>query len=338
MFDSRTESPTPGSIARTCVGLGTLALGFLASLSLPARGASIKLFILAGQSNMVGYQSNLAELPPHLQENFPQVLWYNSQNQWETLQTPTEPLPFSQSVANRQGFGPEISLGYRLSSYLKTPIALVKYAQNGTNLERDWNPHLPDSLYRQTLARVEAAIADLSARGYRVEIAGFFWMQGESDAKNDPYMAGNYQPNLTRFILQLRRDLSQPQLLFVYGLIPVVNNQTTDPFGIFHYGDRVRTGQFQVNNIVPHTRAVETLDLSRYRDNLHFDSPGLIQLGYRLADRWFQAQCVTTCVPGNLPVDWAIPVPSLPFDSATPPGRQCLPGTASEETPMPQLW
>lgn len=325
-------------IATKGISLTVLTSTFLASFSLPARTASIQLFILAGQSNMVGYRSNLDDLPPDLQQPQSQVLWYDRQNEWVTLQAPTEPFPFSQGVANSQGFGPEIALAATLSRHLNQPIALVKYAQNGTNLETQWNPEIAGSLYHQMLDRVQQAIAELSRLGYEVEIAGFFWMQGESDAKSDRYMASNYAQNFTHFISRLRQDLNQPELPVIYGLIPIVNQQSTTPFGIFEYGDVVREAQFQVYQSVPQTRVVETLYFSRYQDNLHFSSTGLMSLGHHFALQWLQMKCGDRCSPYPV-LDWAKPSPVLPFDPLNIKGRQCFDsGVIHPKSPIPAPW
>lgn len=325
-------------IAVQGMSVTVLTSTLLASFSLPARTASIQLFILAGQSNMVGSRSNLDDLPPDLQKPQPEVLWYDRQNEWVTLQPPTEPLPFTQRVANSQGFGPEIALSATLSRHLNQPIALVKYAQNGTNLETQWNSGIEGSLYHQMLNRVQQAIAELSRLGYEVEIAGFFWMQGESDAKSDRYMASNYAQNFTHFISRLRQDLNQPQLPVIYGLIPIVNQQSTTPFGIFEYGDVVRKAQFQVYQTVAHTRIVETLYFSRYQDNLHFTSLGLMSLGHHFGLQWLQIKCGSLCSP-HPALDWAKPSRSLPFEPLNLTGRQCLDaGEIHPTSPITAPW
>ncbi|MCW6037049.1 sialate O-acetylesterase [Spirulina subsalsa FACHB-351] len=262
------------------------------SSNLPA----IPLFILAGQSNMVGHQSNLEDLPPQLRQPQPGVLWYNREDQWTTLQAPTEPFDFSPRVVNGDGFGPEITLGVTIARRLQKPVAMVKYAQNGTDLESQWNPKLEDSLYHEMMVRVQRAIAQLCQVGYRPEVAGFFWMQGESDAKGDSpsetlrdrNRAMNYAQNLTQFISRLRQDLNSPQLPFIQGLIFLENNHQTPNFGTFEYGEIVRHGQLIVDQTVSHTRIVETRYFPRHEDNLHLNSFGLIHLGYYFALQWLE--------------------------------------------------
>ncbi|MGK7927406.1 MAG: sialate O-acetylesterase [Spirulina sp.] len=253
---------------------------------------SIKLFILAGQSNMVGTFSDLAELPPHLQQTQPNVLWYDRHDRWVMLQPPTEPLPFTRRIDNGEGFGPEISLGLNLANRLGETVALIKYSVNGTNLDREWNPHVEESLYSLMKERIRQGREMLEVRGYSLEVAGFFWMQGESDAKNDLNMALNYEENLRNLILKIRQDFASPNLPFIYGKIFLTNNhQTYDPEREFQYGDVIREAQDRISRMISHTGVVETIDLTRYFDNLHFDSNGLIELGDRMADSWLEVAC-----------------------------------------------
>ena len=260
-----------------------------------SRDLSLKLFILAGQSNMVGYQSNLKDLEPSQLEPQDNVLWYDRSSSWVTLFPPTEPVlgpdlslpvpPFkkhhpknSHKVVNGSGFGPEISLGLEIADKLKQKIALVKYARNGANLASQWDPDYEDSLYPRMRERANEAIAALKSLGYHVEIAGFFWMQGESDASNES-MAKDYELNLSNFIRAVRRDFHSPNLPFVYGMVHFSNDNSC-------CGEAVRTAQRQVEADVAFTRAVETRDLTLHPDEVHFDSKGIIMLGDRFANAW----------------------------------------------------
>jgi len=251
-----------------------------------APAAPVPLFVLAGQSNMVGFSSDLNELPHEYRSVQENVWWYAAGDRWQPLQAPTEPLPFSGGVANGTGFGPELSLASVLTARLNRRIALVKYAVNGTSLAERWLPG--KDLYQQAIARVRRAKTDLEASGEHVEIAGFFWMQGESDAKSDRAIAQRYAENFRTFWQQLRRDLETPNLPAILGKIPVTTGQTTD-FGRFCCGDLVRQAQAQLAR-EPNIAAVETLDLARDRDNLHLASAGLLKLGRRFARAWLSGR------------------------------------------------
>ncbi len=265
------------------LSVSVIIYSILASFITGAEAASLKslkLFVLAGQSNMVGYRSNLTELPDELREPQSGVWWYNQSNDWEILAAPTEPLPSTNWLPNGVGFGPEISLGRELQAIIGEPVALVKYAANGTKLATDWNPDNPEpnSLYNSMLARVESAIAVLPPPYLTVEIAGFFWMQGEGDATEKTF-ADNYQANLTNFIAQVRNDFNNPNLPFVIGQISNLPPR-------FPYTSQVQAAQFQVSKTVPYTGIVETTTLSQHSDEVHFDSQGLIDLGYLFAEEW----------------------------------------------------
>ena len=269
---------------------------FLAFFMTASQELSIKLFILAGQSNMVGYQSNLKDLEPSQLESQDNVLWYNSSSRWVTFSAPTEPVlgpdstlpvpPFekyhpqySHTVVNGFGFGPEISLGSEIADKLKQKIALVKYARNGANLATQWNPDYDNSLYPRMRKRANEAIDALDSLGYHhVEIAGFFWMQGETDANNES-MAEYYESNLTNFIRAIRRDFHNPNLPFIYGMIHVSKDMSC-------CAEAVRTAQRRVEADVAFARTVETRDLTLDPDRIHFDSKGTIMLGDRFANAW----------------------------------------------------
>lgn len=261
---------------------------FIASVFLvipSSRSMSIKLFILAGQSNMVGYQSNIKELSDRLKQPQNNVFWYSRERQWVPLTPPTEPLPSTNWMPHQVGFGPEITLGRTIAEKLNDRVALVKYAVNGSNLAEDWNPENNASLYYKMRDRVSQAIATLEASGYLVDLAGFFWMQGEADASHEN-LAPHYEANLIQFIQKVRDDFNHQKLPFIYGMVHFGNNHSK-PNGITNCcGKIVREAQMRVSKKVAFTRTVETEFLPLDRDLLHFNSQGLIQLGKLFAQTW----------------------------------------------------
>jgi hypothetical protein len=227
------------------------------------------------------------DLPDRLKKSQEKAIWYNNSNQWSPLQPPTEPSPLIKWwPAEKVGFGPEISFGYTMSEQLNQTVALVKYAKGGTSLAEDWNPEIANSLYHSMKERVEGAIADLNSGGYLVEISGFIWMQGESDASNENW-AEDYESNLTNLIGQIRRDFQQPDLPFIYGMVHFGNHHVKPNNTVNCCGDIVRTAQFQVAEKIPFTGVVETKTLSLDRDLIHFDSHGILTLGEDFARGWF---------------------------------------------------
>ena len=203
---------------------------FIALLLLPATAwcadsnddtdaETIRVFIFAGQSNMVGTHARVADI-----ERFPP---------FAGLHQPQENILFSYRIGREKMvtsngwiplqptgdfFGPELSFGRRVSQQIKTPIAIIKVASGGTTLGEDWNPDTPGGfkLYPLALEHVRTSLAefDRQQKAYRIE--GFMWHQGENDMFSQEFKP-NYGKNLKNFLACWRRDLKAPHLKFYIG-------------------------------------------------------------------------------------------------------------------------
>jgi len=179
----------------------------------------LRVFIFAGQSNMVGSDSHIADVkrfPPFAGLDQPQenVLFsYNigredklTSNGWTSLK------PVDGVV------GPELSFARRVSQLAPGPIAFIKCAAGGTTLGGDWNPDTPTGfkLYPLALDLVRSSLADLDRRKIKYEVEGFMWHQGENDMF-DAQFRPSYGQNLRNFVARWRRDLKVPKLKFYIG-------------------------------------------------------------------------------------------------------------------------
>ena len=212
---------------RTVVGLlaGVGLLGGFSSLALAGVGRvvddtkTVRVFIFAGQSNMVGSDSRLKDVkrfPPFVGLDAPQekvMFSYNlgreekrTSNGWVALQ------PVDKVV------GPELSFGRRVAEVTKAPIAIIKCAAGGTHLGGDWNPDTPTgfALYPIALKLVRDSLAELDRKGIKYRLEGFMWHQGENDMF-DKVFKPNYGANLRNFLASWRRDLNAPKLKFYIG-------------------------------------------------------------------------------------------------------------------------
>ncbi len=180
---------------------------------------TLRVFIFAGQSNMVGTHSNLEHIkrfPPFTGLDKPQqdVLFsYNlgretkeTSNGWIALQ-PTGTY-----------FGPELSFARQVSQSVDASLAIIKCASGGTALGDDWNPDEPTGfqLYPLALELVRSSFAELDRKNVAYRIEGFLWHQGENDMFNK-YFKPVYAKNLANFIASWRRDLNTPGLRFYIG-------------------------------------------------------------------------------------------------------------------------
>jgi len=253
-----------------------------------AAGVQVDVFLLGGQSNMVGHGA-ISELPdPSVLYN-ENVMLYHSANlntgqparQWTTLRPASN---------NQNSFGPEIGFGNRMAElYPDRQIALIKHAVGGTDIGADWNPgaHPGDTShfgpqYATFVETVNAGIASLIAQGYEPVIRGMLWQQGERDARNSDF-GPVYDRNLSHFIRRVRTQFNVPNMPFIYGqVLPVVLSAYT-------YRDQVRQGQLDVDENSGHVSATDGArfvpadDLPMNSDNLHVAAAGQIELGIRFA-------------------------------------------------------
>jgi len=207
----------------------------------------VKVFLLAGQSNMEGQgvvsmdhpryynggrgnlvntmnDPNKAHLYKHLK---------NDKGQWVVRDD------VKISFRKRNGgltigytgyggsshIGPELQFGHIVGDYYKEPVLLIKTAWGGKSLFKDFRPPSSGgkvgSYYKQMLKDIHKALdnmkknfPDLAGRGY--EIAGFVWMQGWNDMCT-PEAIPEYDKNLVNLVKDIRKEFKSPKLPVVIG-------------------------------------------------------------------------------------------------------------------------
>ena len=182
-------------------------------------GATLRVFIFAGQSNMVGSDSKVEDIqkfPPFvgLETPQPQVRFSYCLGSEEKTTSPgwVDLKPVNNVV------GPELSFARTVTRNISSPIAIIKIAAGGTHLGGDWNPDKPTGfkLYPLALQRVQDSLADLDRQGIKYRLEGFMWHQGENDMFDKDFKPA-YGRNLKNFIASWRRDLKAPNLKFYIG-------------------------------------------------------------------------------------------------------------------------
>lgn len=240
--------------------------------SSPAAAADtkpLKVFILAGQSNMVG--SGQSEELPEEYRTSPanvQVLARNGKL------GPLQP---------RGRFGPEVSFSHAIAkAWPEEQIVIVKLAIGGTSALA-WSPEWTEAgakitqnersgpLYRRLMELVKTLTDSRDT-----EIVAMLWAQGGRDGRYEA-AAKDYQQNLTKIIAAVRRDLGNENLPFLLA-------QTVDaPPARFPHIGKVRADQQRVAEELPHTRLISSDGLAKHRDNVHFNTEGQLELGQRFA-------------------------------------------------------
>ncbi len=181
---------------------------------------TLRVFIFAGQSNMVGSDSKVKDIkrfPPYtgleeVQEKVKFVYCLGRENKKRSA------MPWEALAPVNNIVGPELSFARKVTRHIKAPIAIIKVAAGGTHLGGDWNPDQPIGfkMYPLALETIRTALADLDKRKIKYRLEGFMWHQGENDMFNKDYMP-NYGKNLKNFLAKWRRDLKTPNLKVYIG-------------------------------------------------------------------------------------------------------------------------
>ncbi len=258
----------------------------------------IELFIVAGQSNAVGFDAKPTELPADPIDAKVQFWWRtgdpppdehdtSSGGKWTTLQ----PQPLGQPKQPRDsktrqygnfaqpegGFGPEMGFARTLlGAQPGRSIAIVKAAFSGTGIARDWDPESNGengSCYRALIEQLRLAHAAAEKDGVKLKPQALLWVQGESDANATD--APLYADRLTAMIASLREDLAAPDLK---ALIAV---NTRFSLGKNPHMPAIVEAQRQVDARDPLAVYVDTA-AAEVVNFAHFGTQGTLDMG-----RWF---------------------------------------------------
>lgn len=211
----------PKSVTLIIPSMKTIFTALLLSLGIltAASKEPVRVFIFAGQSNMVGSDSKVADIA-----RFPPFIG---------LENPQPKVKFSYCIGRENKMrsdgwvdlqpvdnvvGPELSFARKVTQHLDAPIAIIKCAAGGTHLGGDWNPDEPEGfkMYPLALDLIRTSLAEFDKKNIPYRIEGFMWHQGENDMFNEDYLK-NYGPNLANFFTKVRRDLKTPNLKFYVG-------------------------------------------------------------------------------------------------------------------------
>ncbi len=250
-----------------------LAFTFHQVQSQSSQSKPIKVFILAGQSNMDGCGLG-AELPKRYQKDPSNVLtWDNNKRIW------VEPKKTTFSERRDLMFGPETTFAHVLSrAFPNDSIRIVKTSAGGTKLYRHW---LPDSsMYRRCLQNFSNACLSLEESNQPFELSGMLWMQGESDSETLE-MANAYEENLKRMFADIREKTGKPDLPIVMGRIS--SSLLKETPWVFDHTRIVQQAQDNVAAQDPHVHIINTDKLTTLDDNTHFDTKAQLKLGRQMA-------------------------------------------------------
>jgi hypothetical protein len=167
-----------------------------------------KIFLLGGQSNMVG-SGEIKDLTSPYSKELSGIKIWNSEKGW---------IPLVPGHDNRKEFGPDISFGHEIVKLMPDDdIRFIKYAAGGTALYDDWSPDLKGPQYTAFMETTTEAMNNLRNSYIDFEIIAMLWFQGESDAHED--QADNYEINLVNFISHMRSQFESPEMPFIIARV-----------------------------------------------------------------------------------------------------------------------
>lgn len=212
----------------------------------PADGR-VKVFVLAGQSNMVGFGQVAGQQPGTMEtcvKNHPARYGHLvDANGAPTVRDDVWCVDLSSPDSPRQGWlttgfgasqdhiGPEYGFGLQLGDYFADPVVLIKCAWGGRSLYQhflppsaaDYPPPEKDGdtgfQYAETIRITKHVMAELDRYfphhpGQGQTLVGFGWHQGWNDRINQQAVDA-YERHLVHLIKDLRRDLDVAALPFV---------------------------------------------------------------------------------------------------------------------------
>lgn len=289
----------------------------------------IDLYLLAGQSNMVG-SIRQNDLPDVLTQPHPTTLAYlDTQyldpteemtaafNQWQAL----APGLNGTGLNGTGGFGPELSFGHTLAALTSptqtTPIGIFKCARGGASLSEDWAPTPPSAeqaidnrqMFPNCIAAARKAFSELEQQGYQPRWAGLAWYQGEAEANptnthTEKYGvpdAAGYAAMLANLFAAFRNELQTPNLPCVAVRVNASTPQHTNL-------EAIKQGIVDCCNNDPLAAWVDIDDLPQH-DNLHLDGPQQLICGDRLAHAMHQLN-QNQAPPVDIPTNTAANTPT----------------------------
>ncbi len=255
----------------------------------------MKVFIFAGQSNMVGWGDSL-KLSDDLRTGNDRVLAFEN-GKWRPLR------PFKKASRNQEkfgmtefSFGPEIAFGQKISqAWPAQTIGIVKFSIGGTSIltwKPEWSKEDADRVGQGRLGSLYTKLMDKIKRAQQVkdlEIVGFVWLQGGADMKNVA-VAKEYLDNLKALVSAVREETGVRDLPFLFGsprrmgdpidLSDLVPKRIKGPYPAVEW---VLKAQWDAQKEISNSSIVILRDIETHPMNVHYNTAGQLKVGGEFA-------------------------------------------------------
>lgn len=220
-------------------------------LGMPASGGEkerpLKVFVLAGTSNMLGAPAKLDKLPDAFRQPLKDVL-VHQKGGWVPLE------------AGKNLVGNEATFGQAMTRHLGEPIGIIWISVATVSGS-------PPG------ASINNIVKQAREKGRPIVIAGMLLDVSFRDGIQEE-SARAYGENLPRWVESLRHDMGHAKL-------PIVMNRAIPPVPRTPYLELVRKAQDSVK--LPNFRVFHCDDVPRGSDKVHFDTAGRLEMGKRFA-------------------------------------------------------
>jgi hypothetical protein len=229
-------------LARCRIRAATVgAVVFALTASASGADGPVRVFVLAGQSNMEGHgfvpadpkrnggKGSLEHLAkdPATADRFKHLVgkdgkWAVRDDVWVHYLDRKGKLTVGFGVKEDR-IGPELGFGHVVGNAYAEPVLLIKLCWGGKSLGQDFRPSSAGGKVgpyyteivkrtKEVLGNLKTEFPELAGRGH--ELAGFGWHQGWNDRVNQAFN-DEYEKNMAHFIRDIRKDLGVKTLPFV---------------------------------------------------------------------------------------------------------------------------
>ena len=225
-------------------------VGLILAIVGPASGQDkerpLKVFVLAGTSNMLGAPAKIENLPEDLRQPLQEVLIHKGD--WVPLE------------AGKTLVGNEATFGLAMSRHLGEPIGILWVSAASTSKE-------------SPVGGIAKFVKQAQDKGRPVAIAGMLADVSYFDGGKEE-TATAYGENLVRWVEETRRLLGIADL-------PIVMNRAIPPGQGRPLLELVRKAQDAAK--LPKFRVFDCDDVERGGDKVHFNTAGRLEMGKRFA-------------------------------------------------------
>ncbi len=283
----------------------------------------IDIYIIAGQSNAVGYgRGELSVDDDRFTDGFENVLYFGDHEYYGNQDIDGFiPVKIGLGQGNNRS-GAEIGIAYKLDGNGRTTV-VIKCAQGGTpiypiedntTLEKygSWTPpsfieKYPDLvthemvgyLYTRLINTLTEGIGSLENDGYIPKIKGILWMQGEAETSRD-YAAEAYAELLSGLIGDLRGDLTEISGSDCSATPFVIGKIKSNHINVPAYVDTVNAAQTEVADTLAKVYVLDTAGLEQ-QDSWHYVAESQRIIGEKFVDTVASANGIYTTPYGNIP-------------------------------------